>query len=71
MLKVKIYQTIAKPAMLYGAECWVMRKKYQPLNKNETRMLCWIQGISLKDHIKSEEIQIHQFINLHFLTRSQ
>ena len=45
--------------MLYGAECcWAMRKKEEHLlNKTEMRMLHWIQGISLKDHVRSEEIR--------------
>ena len=56
--KVKIYQTVIKPTMLYGAECWAMRKKEEHLlNKTEMRMLRWIQGISLKDHVRSEEIR--------------
>ena len=47
-----------KPTMLYGAECWAMRKKEEHLlNKTEMRMLHWIQGISLKDHVRSEEIR--------------
>ena len=49
-LKVKIYQTVIKPTMLYGAECWAMRKKEEHLlNMTEMRMLRWIQGISLKE----------------------
>ena len=44
--------------MLYAAECWAMRKKEEHLlNKTEMRMLRWIQGISLKDHVRSEEIR--------------
>ena len=44
--------------MLYGAECWAMRKKEEHLqNKTEMRMLRWIQEISLKDHVRSEEIR--------------
>ena len=57
-LKAKIYQTVIKPTMLYGAECWAMRKKEEHLiNNTEMRMLRWIQGISLKDHVRSEEIR--------------
>ena len=56
-LKVKIY--LPDSTMLYGAECcWAMRKKEEHLlNKTEMRMLRWIQGISLKDHVRSEEIR--------------
>ena len=57
-LKVKIYKTVIKPTMLYGAQCWAMIKKEEHLlNKTEMRMLRWIQGISLKDHVRSEEIR--------------
>ena len=59
-LKVKIYQTVIKPTMhiYYGAEFWAMRKKEEHLlNKTEMRMLRWIQGISLEDHVRSEEIR--------------
>ena len=35
-----------------------MRQKEEHLlNKTEMRMLRWIQGISLKDHVRSEEIR--------------
>ena len=44
--------------MLYVAECRAMRKKGEyPLNKTEMRILRWIQGISLKYHIMSEDIR--------------
>ena len=42
----------------YGAECWAMRKEEEHiLHKTEMRMLRWIQGISLKDHVRSEGIR--------------
>ena len=59
-LKVKIYlpDSDIKPTMLHGAECWAMRKKEEHLlNMTEMRMLRWIQGICLKDHVRSEEIR--------------
>ena len=43
------YQAVFKPTMVYGAECWAMRKKEEHL-VNKTRMLRWIHGISLKDN---------------------
>ena len=43
--------------MTYGAECWTMRKKNDMLmNKTEMKMLRWIQGVSLRDGIRNEEI---------------
>ena len=33
------------------------KKEDHLLNKTEMRMLRWIQGISLKDHVRSEEIR--------------
>ena len=50
-LKVELYQTVMKPTMLYGVECWAMRKKEDHLlNKTELGMLRWIHGISLNDN---------------------
>ena len=49
-LKHKIYKTVIKAAMTYGAECWTMKKKDEMrlMNKKEMRMLRWIQGVSLR-----------------------
>ena len=39
-LKHKIYKTVIKPTMTYGADCWTMKKKDKMLmNKSEMRML--------------------------------
>ena len=44
--------------MTYGAECWTMKKKDEMLmNKTEMRMLRWIQGVSLREHKRNEEIR--------------
>ena len=57
-LKHKIYKTVIKPTMTYGAECWTMKKKDEMLmNKIEMRMLRWIQGVSLREHNINEEIR--------------
>ena len=57
-LKNKIYKTVIKPTMTYVAECWTMKKKDEMLmNKIEMRMLRWIQGVSLREHKRNEEIR--------------
>ena len=39
-LKIKLYMTVIRPVRLYGAECWTVRKKEEPiLEKTEMRML--------------------------------
>ena len=57
-LKVKIYQTLIKPVMLYySAERSSMRKKEENLlNKTEMGMLR-LAPISLQDHTRIEEIR--------------
>ena len=56
-LKHKMYKTVIIPSMTYGDECWTMQKKDEMLmNKTEMRMLQWIQGVSLREHTRNEEI---------------
>ena len=56
-LKNKIYKTIVKPAMIYGSECWAVKKNdTQKLHTTEMRMLRWARGKTNKDHIKNEDI---------------
>ena len=57
-LKHKIYKTVIRPTMTYGAECWTMKKKDEMMmNNTEMRMLRWIQGVSLREHTRNEEIR--------------
>ena len=47
-----------RPTKTYGAECWTMKKKDDMLmNKTEIRILRWIQGVSLREHKRNEEIR--------------
>ena len=43
--------------LLYGAECWAVRKEEQILDKTEMRMLRRIKGVTLRDKVKSVDIR--------------
>ena len=56
-LKDKIYKTIVKPAIIYGSECWAVKKNdTQKLHTTEMRMLRWAGCKTKKDHINNEDI---------------
>ena len=50
--------TVIRRVLLYGAECWTVRKKEeQILEKTEMRMLRRIKGEPLRDKVKSVNIR--------------
>ena len=57
-LKNKVYKTAIKPAMVYGAECWSIRKKQERiLHTTEMRMLQWARGKMRLDHVRNVELR--------------
>ena len=57
-LKDKVYKTVIKPTMTYGAECWAIGKQDENrLHVAEMRMLRWIRGKTRKDHVRNQSIQ--------------
>jgi hypothetical protein len=53
-LKIKVYMTDIRPALLYLPDCWTVRKKEeQILEKTEMKMLRRIKGVTLTDQVKS------------------
>ncbi|KAL6580696.1 hypothetical protein OROMI_006619 [Orobanche minor] len=51
-LKGKFYRSAIRPAMLYGSECWAMKKSLESkLEVAEMRMLRWSCGRTLLDKI--------------------
>ena len=55
---IKLYMTVIRPVLLYGAECWTVGKKEEhTLNKTEMRMLRRIKGVTLRDKVKSVDIR--------------
>ena len=50
--------SVIRPVILYGAECWTVRKKEeQILEKTQMRMLRRIKGVTLRDRVKSVDIR--------------
>jgi hypothetical protein len=57
-LKGKIYRMAIHPTMLYGAECWLTKRRHvQQLSVAEMRMLRWICGHTRKDRVRNEDIR--------------
>ena len=55
---IKLYMTVIRPVLIYGAECWTVRKKEeQILEKTEMRMLRRIKGDTLRDKVKCVDIR--------------
>jgi hypothetical protein len=57
-VKGKVYKTMIRTVMIYGAEAWSPRRKEEELlERTEMRMLRWILGVSLKDRKTNEDIR--------------
>ncbi|GFO03698.1 hypothetical protein PoB_003020300 [Plakobranchus ocellatus] len=57
-LKTKLYTTMVRPVILYGAECWVVgQKEEQLLETTEMRMLRRIREVTLEDKMRSDDIR--------------
>ena len=68
-LKDKVYKMAIKPAMVYGAECWAVRKKERKLHTTEIRMLRWARGKTRLDHVRIVDIwkEAHMYPMAEFL----
>ena len=65
-----MYKTAIKPAMVYGAACWAVRKKEErKLHTTEMRMLRWARGKTRLDHVKKLDIwkEAHMYPMAEFL----
>ncbi len=51
-------KTIVRPVALYGAECWPTPKKHElALHAMAMKMLRWMLGLTLHDHIKKDDVR--------------
>ena len=57
-LKKRVYTTVIRPALIYGAETWATTKREEErLNVNEMRMLRWSCGVTRKDRVPNKYIR--------------
>ena len=56
-LRIKVYKTVIRPVLLYGAETWALKKEERLLMRTEMRMLRWIMGISLREKKTNKSIK--------------
>ena len=57
-VKGKIYKTVVRPAMVYGAETWATKKtQEEKLNVVEMKMLRWACGVTRMDRVRNERIR--------------
>ena len=57
-LKGRVYRTVIRPALLYGAECWPIQKtQVQRLMIVEMRMIRWMHGFTRRDRIRNVVIR--------------
>ena len=57
-LKGKVYRMVVRPAILYGSECWPLKKmQVQRLMVAEMRMVRWMCGFTRLDRIRNGVIR--------------
>ena len=57
-LKGKFYRTVVRPSLLYGTECWTIKKQHtQKISVAEMRMLRWMCGKTRMDKVRNEDIR--------------
>ena len=57
-VKGKVYKTVVRPAMVYGAEAWPIKKSQEKkLDVAEMKMLRWMCGVTKVDRIRNKRIR--------------
>ena len=56
-IKGTMYRTVVRPALMYGAETWALKKAQEnKLEVAEMKMLRWVCGVAKLDNIRNERI---------------
>ena len=54
----EVYKTVVRPAMVYGAETWAVKKAQEKKwDVADMRMLRWMSGVTKLDRIRNERIR--------------
>ena len=57
-LKGRVYRMVVRPALLYGEECWPIKRSHiQRMRVVKMRMIRWICGYTRLDRIRNEVIR--------------
>ena len=57
-LKGKFYRVEIRPALLYGTECWLVKKVFeQKMEVTEMHMLRWMCDNTMMDRIRNQEFR--------------
>ena len=57
-LKGKFYRTAVRLSLLYGTECWAIKKQHtHKISVAEMRMLRWMCGKTRMDKVRNEDIR--------------
>ena len=60
-LKGKVYKTVVRPALLYGADTWATTRGQEERQEvNEMRMLIWMCGVTRRDKIRNNTLEGQQ-----------
>ena len=57
-LKAKVYQTVVRPVLTYGAQCWALNKRDERrLEVTEINMLRKMLGVTRRDRLRNKEVR--------------
>ena len=73
MTREKIFNVFVRSVLLYGSECWAMRKEDKArLERNDRAMLRWICGVKISDRVSVDSLyQRLEIVPLTTLLRSR